>query len=96
VPRAVRYAQEGARVVIADMNEKVASELTDKLGNGAFAVQFDVTKQESIDNLVGAVVERAGRIDILVNNAGMGQQFGRGHAGPISCLPGGAWITLTV
>jgi NAD(P)-dependent dehydrogenase (short-subunit alcohol dehydrogenase family) len=58
-------------VVIADMNEKAASELTDKLGNGAFAVQFDVTKQESIDNLVGAVVERAGRIDVLVNNAGI-------------------------
>jgi NAD(P)-dependent dehydrogenase (short-subunit alcohol dehydrogenase family) len=68
---AERYAQEGARVVIADIDEKAASELTDKLGSGAFAVQFDVTKQESIDNLVGAVVQRAGRIDILVNNAGI-------------------------
>ena len=68
---AERYTREGARVVVADLDEKAAGELTAKLGNNSFAVQFDVTKQESIDNLVAAVVETAGRIDILVNNAGI-------------------------
>jgi NAD(P)-dependent dehydrogenase (short-subunit alcohol dehydrogenase family) len=68
---AERYTQEGARVVVADLNEKAAGELTERLGTSSFAVQFDVTKQESIDNLVATVVERAGRIDILINNAGI-------------------------
>src|ERR1700676_882743 len=68
---AERYTQEGARVVVADLDEKMAGELTGRLGNGSFALRFDVTKQESIDNLVTMAVERAGRIDILVNNAGI-------------------------
>ena len=68
---AERYTQEGARVVVADLDVKAAGELTERLGNGSFAVLFDVTKQESIDNLVATVVEQAGRIDILVNNAGI-------------------------
>ena len=68
---AERYAKEGARVVIADLNAAAAEQLGQQLGNGAFAVQFDVTSQESIDYLIATVVEIAGRIDILVNNAGI-------------------------
>jgi acetoin reductase-like protein len=68
---AERYSKEGARVVIADLNIKVAAELAQQAGNEAFAVQFDVTSQESIDHLVATVVEKAGGVDILVNNAGI-------------------------
>ena len=68
---AERYTKEGARVVIADLNAKAAEELAKQLGNSALGIAFDVTRQESIDNLVATVVEEAGRIDILVNNAGI-------------------------
>src|SRR5436309_773464 len=68
---AQRYSKEGARVVIADLDGKAAEDLAEQIGNGAFGVQFDVTSQESIDQLVQTVVERAGHINILVNNAGI-------------------------
>ena len=66
---AERYADEGARVVIADILEEAAAETASLISRGAFAVRLDVTDQASIDAMVGAVVEEAGRIDILVNNA---------------------------
>ncbi|MEZ5866034.1 MAG: L-iditol 2-dehydrogenase [Geminicoccaceae bacterium] len=66
---AERYADEGARVVIADILEAEASATADAIGRGAFGLRLDVTDQASIDAMVKAVVDRAGRIDILVNNA---------------------------
>jgi D-sorbitol dehydrogenase (acceptor) len=64
-----RYADEGARVVIADVLEREAQALARELGRDAFAVQLDVTSRPSIDAMVESVLERAGGIDILVNNA---------------------------
>jgi D-sorbitol dehydrogenase (acceptor) len=66
-----RYAREGARVCIADVNAAAAEGAAREIGGGAFAVGFDVTSQASIDALVATVVDRAGGIDILVNNAGI-------------------------
>ena len=66
---AERYADEGARVVVADILEKDAQETADAIGRGAFAVQLDVTKRASIEAMVKTVVDQAGGIDILVNNA---------------------------
>jgi NAD(P)-dependent dehydrogenase (short-subunit alcohol dehydrogenase family) len=64
-----RYANEGARVVVADILENEATALATSLGRGAFAIGLDVTQRVSIDAMVQAVIARAGRIDILVNNA---------------------------
>ena len=64
-----RYAEEGARVVIADILEKEAEEAASVISRGAFAVRLDVTDQASIDAMVTRVIDEAGRIDILVNNA---------------------------
>jgi len=64
-----RYADEGARVVVADILEAEAAALAASLGRGAFAIGLDVTKRVSIDAMVTEVVSRAGRLDILVNNA---------------------------
>ena len=64
-----RYADEGARVVIADRTG--AETAAASLGGEAFAVDLDVTLQASIDGMVETVVQRAGQIDILVNNAGV-------------------------
>lgn len=68
---AERYGKEGARVCVADLNLEAARSVAERIGQGAFAVEFDCTRQESIDALVSAVVAKAGRIDILVNNAGI-------------------------
>lgn len=64
-----RFAAEGARVAVADILVHEARETAAAIGGPAFAVELDVTKQESIDRMVGTVVARAGGIDILVNNA---------------------------
>jgi len=64
-----RYAAERARVAVADILVEEARAAAAALGEPAFAVELDVTKQESIDRLVETVVARAGGIDILVNNA---------------------------
>ncbi|GAB0114639.1 L-iditol 2-dehydrogenase [Acidisoma sp. C75] len=68
---ATRYAAEGARVVIADINGAEAEAVAGEIGAGAMGFALDVTKQASIDAMVAGVVARLGRIDILVNNAGI-------------------------
>ena len=69
---ALRFAREGARVVIADVNETnaaaVAAEL-EGLGGDCMAVKTDVSDEASCTALAGAVQARFGRIDVLVNNA---------------------------
>ena len=64
-----RYAAEGARVVVADVLEQDAAATVTAIGRNAFAVRLDVTRRDSIDDMVRTVVAEAGRIDILVNNA---------------------------
>ncbi len=68
---AERYVREGARVAIADLNEAGAREVAGAIGGECFEVQLDVTRQDSIDAMMRAVIERTGRVDILVNNAGL-------------------------
>ena len=65
-------AQEGAKVVIVDINgegaEKVAAEIR-SLGSQALAIKTDVGKDEDVKQLVRGTVKEYGNIDILVNNA---------------------------
>ena len=65
------YVREGARVAIADINIERARQTAGEIGAAAYAVQMDVTSQQSIDDAVGACVAEAGGIDILVNNAAL-------------------------
>jgi NAD(P)-dependent dehydrogenase (short-subunit alcohol dehydrogenase family) len=64
-----RYAAEGAHVVVTDRLGTEAQALAAEIGNGSFAVPFEVTDRASIAALVSTTVEKAGGIDILVNNA---------------------------
>jgi D-sorbitol dehydrogenase (acceptor) len=64
-----RYADEGARVVVADILADEARALAQEIGRGAFGLQLDVTQRASIEAMVETVIGRAGGIDILVNNA---------------------------
>src|SRR5581483_6176781 len=72
---ALRLAQDGARVVVADLNENnashVAQEIQDK-GGDAFAFAVDVTRMERVEEMIRETIARYGRLDILVNNAGIG------------------------
>ncbi|MCA1444364.1 L-iditol 2-dehydrogenase [Ensifer sp. IC4062] len=65
------YVREGATVAIADLNIDRARQTAAEIGPAAYAVQMDVTRQESIDAAIAAVVEHAGGLDILVNNAAL-------------------------
>ena len=62
-------AGEGARVVVADLDEAGARALASELGSECLALGVDVTSVESTEALARAAVERFGRIDILVNTA---------------------------
>ncbi|MDP3135265.1 MAG: SDR family oxidoreductase [Burkholderiaceae bacterium] len=68
-----RLAEEGARVVVADINakagEKVAAEIVQAGGKASFFAA-DVTRSADMKALVGAALERHGRLDVMVNNAG--------------------------
>ncbi len=65
-----RFVDEGAKVVIADLNGAAAAALAAELG--AIAVTADVSKDPDVAALAKAAVDAHGRIDILVNNAGIG------------------------
>jgi 3-hydroxybutyrate dehydrogenase len=71
---AARYAREGARVAIADMNMTAAQAVADELkaeGLAAMAVAADVTDEGQVNAAVEAVVAAWGGVDILVSNAGI-------------------------
>ena len=63
------YANEGARVAVADIDIDGARAVAEGIGDAAIAVPMDVTRQDSIDAAVAETVERLGGIDILINNA---------------------------
>ena len=69
------FVEKGAKVVIADFNEKggrsVEKELLEK-GADVFFEQVNVAEEKSVENLVTKAVQKYGRVDIIVNNAGVG------------------------
>ena len=65
-----RFADEGARVVVADINEEGAREYADSLPD-AIAVAVDTADPASVQRAIRAAVEHYGRIDVIFNNAGI-------------------------
>ena len=63
------FAAEGAKVVVADVNERAAEEVA--AGIDAVAVAADVTREDDTKRMIDAATGRFGRLDILVNNAGV-------------------------
>ena len=70
-----RFAEEGARVVVAarrkDLCERTVTQIRQG-GGDATAIQTDVTDESQVERLITQTVQRYGRLDILVNNAGIG------------------------
>jgi NAD(P)-dependent dehydrogenase (short-subunit alcohol dehydrogenase family) len=71
---ALAFAEEGAQLIINSRSEEsirpVASE-AESVGAEILALVADVARSADVEKLVGAAVERFGRIDVLVNNAGL-------------------------
>lgn len=69
-----RYASEGGKVAIADLNIDAARKASDEIagtGGAAMAVAMDVTSEEQVNAGVAKVVEAWGTVDVLVSNAGI-------------------------
>lgn len=72
----LRYAQEGAKVVIGDLKIDEAQKVADEIrsnGGKAAAIAVDVRNQEQVQAMVDTAVNEFGGLDILVNNAGVGK-----------------------
>ncbi|MGA7172152.1 MAG: 3-oxoacyl-ACP reductase FabG [Candidatus Dormiibacterota bacterium] len=69
-----RFADEGAKVVVADLNREAAEAAAQRVNAGggeALGVRCDVQEEASVEALVAAGLDRFGQIDILVSNAGV-------------------------
>ena len=67
---AARFAEEGAKLVVADINEESAKNVAGEIGDSAIAVVADVSKNSDVEAMIQQSVAQWGRLDILVNNAG--------------------------
>jgi 2-deoxy-D-gluconate 3-dehydrogenase len=77
-------AEAGARVVMADFNEAVAIDAANVLKRDGLTVLplgVDVTKPESVDNMVSRTLEKFGRLDVLVCSAALDPKFDSSHVG---------------
>ena len=79
---ALRLAAEGAKVVIADINEEGSMETADMIaksgGRNARVLPTDVSSEKQVANLIKVTLDQDQRIDILVNNSGI--------MGPVKCI----------
>jgi len=80
---AIRYAKEGAKVVIAEINEQQGEEtlsLIRETGGEAIFIPVNVGDEKQVEQLVSSVINKYGRIDILYNNvARMHRQDAKVH-----------------
>jgi len=67
---AARFAEEGAKLVVADINKEAAKMVAGEIGDNAIAVVTDVSKNSDVEAMIQQTVAQWGRLDILVNNAG--------------------------
>lgn len=68
---AEKALNEGAKVVITDINKELGLQTSQILGENAIFIQHDVANEEHWSNVISTVIEKWGRIDVLVNNAGI-------------------------
>jgi NAD(P)-dependent dehydrogenase (short-subunit alcohol dehydrogenase family) len=91
---AIRFAEEGANVAVADRNmtaaEGVAAEVR-KLGRKAIAIQVDTSDEAQVASMVARTVAELGGVDILVAAAGISHarygEEGAGNPAPLTAKP---------
>src|SRR6185437_7550017 len=67
---AVLFSEEGAQVCVADVNLEAAEQIASQARDG-FAVQVDVSDEDSVQAMYRAAADRYGGVDVLYNNAGI-------------------------
>ncbi len=73
-----RFAEEGAKVIMGDINEEKLHEAVKKIqdaGGDVTGLVANVTKQVDVDKMLEAAVKHYGKLDVLVNNAGIMDNF---------------------
>lgn len=71
---ALRFAEEGARVVIVDVDEVFGGQVADEInaqGGESIFVKVDVSEKSQVEDMASECIRAFGRVDILVNNAGI-------------------------
>ncbi len=81
-----RFVEEGARVVLGDIQDDAGEALAAELGDAAVYVHCNVTVEDEVANMVDTAVEKFGQLDIMYNNAGV-----VGAVGPIATTPAEEW-----
>ncbi len=81
-----RFVEEGARLVLGDIQEGPGAALARELGNSAIFIPCNVTREEDIAAMVDRAVSAYGQLDIMFNNAGI-----VGAVGPIATTPANEW-----
>lgn len=74
-----RFVEEGAKVLIADLDEERGSGLVTELGDSTAFLRTDVSKEEDVAAMIAEATDRWDQLDCLFNNAGFG-----GALGPIA------------
>ena len=82
------FVEQGARVVIGDLNEAEGAALAAELGEGALFARLDVTSAANVGATTALAVERFGRLDALINCAGIG------FVGNLEETPEAEWAKL--
>lgn len=67
---ALKFAAQGAQVVILDINQEKANSVAKQIGKSAIAFSCDVSSYEQVDEAVKKSISLFGKIDVVVNNAG--------------------------
>ncbi|QDS48312.1 SDR family NAD(P)-dependent oxidoreductase [Staphylococcus aureus] len=68
---AKKCIEEGAYVVVTDLNREAGQKTAEELGDNALFIAHDVTNEDDWNRVVDTVMDKWGRIDVLVNNAGI-------------------------
>ena len=69
---AILFANEGARVIVAEINEQAGQETAERIGKNALFVRIDVSSWDDTQRMVKSAIDNFGGLDILFNNAGHG------------------------
>lgn len=81
-----RFVEEGAKVVVADVQSDLGKAVADELGESAVFVDCDVTDEAAVAGAIQVAVDTWGRLDVMFNNAGV-----IGAIGPIAETDSDAW-----
>lgn len=85
---AIQFVKEGARVVIADIDEVRGQKTAAELGGNVHFVAVDVTRENAVRELVERGVAWLGGLDVLAQNAGLQ------HSGPVTDFDAARWDAL--